>query len=559
MYQTKQDGTTMASNTYIDPGAADDDLNALGRFCVGLFRAVDNVRMFRVAHLITLLTFLLLFAGVGATLLTFKSVVTIGNVWRDYDSGLARRIDLFANFQHHLGYDGLSHHWPAAVAGDATARQAVSSDIAKIREAIPAYLLAKPTDAEKADLAVLEKTLTAYEQALGSGAGKIDDSVAIAALQSIQRTLQEQRKSGADTVENAIWTLSATVGGVMFIACLFLIVFGLFSFWFTRFRVAQPLKEINSTMGVLAHGKTDVAVPFTAKSDEIGEMARAVEVFRNNAIAKGRMETQKMQLAESVNQTTRELAGLTNTVRALMHDQSGSTASMAAATEELSVSIDQVAQYADSALNLTRETVAAVNEGARVVNDSITTMEATSRLVCQAEEKVRKLGAHGEQIKTIVSSIKGIAEQTNLLALNATIEAARAGESGRGFTVVADQVRVLAEKSTFSATEIGEILSAVQAQVADVSAEILSASGKALDSVEQSRAVEQALKQIEDSSTQVLHAVEEIANAAKEQTLAGYDIARRVEAVAESSEHTNQLVGDVDRLAIDLNQNVAKL
>lgn len=537
----------------------DDGLNTLGRVCVGLFRAVDNVRMFRVAHLITLLTFLLLFAGVGATLLTFKSVVEIGNVWRDYDSGLARRIDLLGNFQHHLGYDGLSQHWPSAVAGDAIARQAVSSDIAKVREGIPAFLLAKPTDGEKSDLAVLEKTLNAYEQALVSGEKKIDDSTAIAALERIKHTLQDQRKIGADAVESAIWTLSATVGGVMFVACLFLIVFGLFSFWFTRFRVAQPLKEINSTMGVLANGKTDVAVPFTRKLDEIGEMARAVQVFKDNAIVKGRMETQKKQVTENVNRITRELAGLTNTVRKLMNEQSSATASMSAATEQLSVSIDHVSENAGSALALTRETVTAVDQGAMAVNETITAMEETSSMVSLAAEKVRELGTQSEQIQTIVSSIKEIAEQTNLLALNASIEAARAGESGRGFAVVADEVRKLAEKSTQSAAEIGSILTTVQEQVGEVSTDILSASDKAQESVAQSRVVEQALKQIQDRSSQVVHAVEDIANAAKEQSSAGYDIAHKVETVAASAEHTSQQIGNVDKLANDLNENVSKL
>jgi methyl-accepting chemotaxis protein len=545
----------MNQNASID----NDDLNALGRLCVGMFRAVDNVHMFRVAHIITALTFLLLLAGVGATVLTFKSVVEIGNVWRDYDSGLARRIDLLGDFQHHLGYDGLSQHWPSAVAGDPAARQAVSSDIAKVREGIPAFLIANPSDSEKTDLAVLEKTLNAYEQALSSGAAKVDDSHAIAALKHIKSTLQEQRKTGADAVESAIWTLSATVGGVMFVACLFLIIFGLFSFWFTRFRVAQPLKEINSTMGVLANGETSVTVPFTAKLDEIGEMARSVQVFKDNAIVKGRMEAQKKHVTETVNQITQELAGLTNTVRNLMNEQSSATASMSAATEQLSVSIDQVAQNADSALALTRETVTAVDQGGRAVNETIAAMEETSLLVSQAEEKVHELGSQSKHIQTIVSTIQGIAEQTSLLALNASIEAARAGESGSGFAVVADEVRKLAEKSTKSAAEIGAILTSVQEQVEEVSADILSASGKAQDSVAQSRVVEQALKQIENRSSQVVHAVEDIANAAKEQSSAGYDIAHKVETVADSSENTNQLIGEVDKLANDLNQNVSKL
>ena len=495
----------------------------------------------------------------GATLLTFKSVVEIGNVWRGYDSGLARRIDLLGHFQDHLGYGGLAQRWPAAMAGDAAARQAVAESIAKVREGIPAFLLANPGETEKADIAILEKTLTAYEQALSGGAKTVDDSAAVAALKRIKLSLQEERKHGADAVDDAIWTLSGTVGGVMFVACLFLILFGLFSFWFTRFRVAQPLKAINGTMGVLAQGDTNVAVPFTRKLDEIGEMARSVQVFKDNAIVKGRMEAQKKQVTETVNQITQELAGLTNTVRKLMNEQSAATASMSAATEELSVSIDQVVQNAGSAMMLTQETVAAVDRGSCAVNETIMAMEETSSLVCQAAEKVRELGSQSEHIQTIASTIGGIAKQTELLALNASIEAARAGEYGSGFAVVADEVRKLAEKSTQSATEIGAILTSIKEQVENVSADILSASGKAQGSVVQSRTVEQALQQIEERSARVVHAVEDIANAAKEQASAGHDIARKVETVAESSAHTNDLIGNVDRLANDLNQNVSKL
>lgn len=537
----------------------DEDLNALGRFIVGMFRAVDNVRMFRVAHLITFFTLLLLLAGVGATLLTFKSVVEIGNVWRGYDSGLARRIDLLGHFQDHLGYGGLAQRWPAALAGDAAARQAVAESIAKVREGIPAFLLASPGETEKADIAILEKTLVAYERALSGGAKTVDDSAAVAALKRIKLALQEQRKHGADAVDDAIWTLSGTVGGVMFVACLFLILFGLFSFWFTRFRVAQPLKAINGTMGVLAQGDTDVAVPFTRKLDEIGEMARSVQVFKDNAIVKGKMEAQKQQVTETVNRITQELAGLTNTVRKLMSEQSAATASMSAATERLSTSIDQVAQNAGSALTLTQETVEAVDQGSVAVNETITAMEETSFLVCQAAEKVHELGSQSAHIQTIATTIEGIAGQTAMLALNASIEAARAGEEGRSFAVVADEVRKLAEKSTQSATEIGAILTSIKEQVENVSADILSASGKAQGSVAQSRTVEHALQQIEKRSAQVVHAVEDIANAAKEQTSAGYDIARKVDTVAESSAHTNQLIGNVDKLANDLNQNVSKL
>jgi HAMP domain-containing protein len=122
--------------------------------------------------------------------------------------------------------------------------------------------------------------MTAYERRLAGGAEKIDAEAAAAALAGIKQALAEQRKSGADAVEDAIWALSVKVGGIMFAAGSILAVFGLFSFWFIRFRVALPLSEINSTMSGLSAGDTSGVIPFTAKTDEVGEMARSVQGFR---------------------------------------------------------------------------------------------------------------------------------------------------------------------------------------------------------------------------------------------------------------------------------------
>lgn len=541
------------TNTYDD-----SDLNTLGQLVVGLFRAVDNVRMNKVGHAITVMTLFLLLAGVGATLLTFKSVWEISGVWRDFDSGLARRIDLLSHFEHHLGYAGLAQHWPAAQAGDGAAKQAVSGDIAKVREGIPAFLSAKATDREKADLAVLDQTLSAYERALGSGE-KVDPGAAATALNNIKLSLQEQRKAGADAVESAIWTLSATVGGVMFLACLFLIVFGLFSFWFIRFRVAKPLIAINSTMSGLSRGDTGVAVPFTMKEDEVGEMARAVQVFKDNAIVKQRMEVQKEQVTTSVRQTTGELAQLTMAVRQAMNDQSHAASSMSAAAEQLSVSIDQVAQNAGDAMNMTRETGEAVSQGFSAVKETIAAMTETSDLVVQVAEKIQVLGSQSEKIQKIVETIQGIAEQTDLLALNATIEAARAGETGRGFAVVADSVRQLAEESNASAHDINAILSSIRQSVAQVSSDVKVASQKAQASASRSREVEGALQRIAGCSEKVSSAVSDIANAAQEQSIAGREIAHEVETVAALSENTREQAGKVDNLANDLSKNVSML
>jgi methyl-accepting chemotaxis protein len=543
-------------NTYTDTATArKEDLNALGQLAVWMFRVIDNVHLARVGHVITIMTVMLLVAGGMATAVTFHAVGNIAGVWRDFDSSLARRIDLLGQFQHAMGYGGLAQHWPAASAGDAVAKSAVQGDIAKVREAFAAYLLASPNDAEKVALATLEKTLVAYER----GGAAIDPGAAIGALTSLRELLQKQRLEGANAVEDAVWRLSATVGGVMMGIFLFLLFFGLFFFWFLRFRIAKPLELMDSTMQRLSRGDTTVPIGYTDKTDEIGEMARAVSIFKDNAIAKAGMEEQKAQITESVCSITAELVEQSRQVREAMTDQSSAAATMSAAAEELSVSIDQVAQNAGSALTLTRETAEAVVAGRSVVHQTITAMEETSGLVASAADKVHDLGQQSQQIQTIVATIQGIAKQTDLLALNATIEAARAGETGRGFAVVADDVRKLAERSNQSAHDIHSILSTINAQVMRVTENVVSAAEKARESAGGSRQVEQALIAISNRSEQVVAAVSDIANAAQEQSSSGHEIARQVEHVASNAESTLRSIEQVDRLAADLNDKMASL
>lgn len=535
------------------------DLNALGRVSLALFGAVDNVRMGRLSGIITLLTAVLVVSGIAASLLTFKSVGQIAMAWHDFDSGLARRVDLLGRLEHHMGFGGLAQQWPAASGGDEAARQKAREAITKAREVLPAFVSAQATDDEKQDLTVIETVLREYDQALTAGGVKPESAAAARALAELKASLESQRQQGADQVADAIWTLSATVAGVMFLACVVLAVFGMFAFWFTRFRVANPLNRINAVMDRLSHNDTSVDVPFVAKRDEVGEMARAVSVFKDNAIKKNAMEGQKQLVTETVRSTTAELAGLTAQVRNTMSEQSSATSSISAATEELSTSIDHVAANAESTLELTRQTAGAVEEGKRIVVGTIAMMEEAAALVAEAASRVQELGRQSRQIQGIVSTIQGIVKQTDLLALNAAIEAARAGEAGKGFAVVADDVRKLAERTNGSAHDIRAILELIQASVDQVSRDIGGATAKSQESASRSRLLEESLVQIDSRSGQVLTAVSDIANAVREQSEAGHEIAREVEHVASLSENTTHIIGRVDDLATGLGRDIDKL
>jgi methyl-accepting chemotaxis protein len=231
----------------------------------------------------------------------------------------------------------------------------------------------------------------------------------------------------------------------------------------------------------------------------------------------------------------------------------------ATAVEEITASIAQVAERARETSAESKQAGALAEDGARVVRDVSAQIHELAGGVAENSQRIEGLGARSREIGGIVGVIREIADQTNLLALNAAIEAARAGEQGRGFAVVADEVRKLAERTGTATVDISSKIEAIQRDT-DGAVKGMHASSKRLEEVVALSAdAAESLARISDGTAAARRRVEEIAHATEEESLAGAAIARNVEQVAAMAEENKQAVGETAQDALQLTELAGRL
>lgn len=227
--------------------------------------------------------------------------------------------------------------------------------------------------------------------------------------------------------------------------------------------------------------------------------------------------------------------------------QSEAASTMAAAVEEMTVSVGEVAQSADSARGLSERARSLSKDGNDVIHAVVTDMHNLADSVNRCSEMVQNLGQQSEHIRTIIHVINEIADQTNLLALNAAIEAARAGEQGRGFAVVADEVRKLAERTGNSTKEIATTIENVRKGTELAVASMNEGAGRVNAGVSLANKAGMSIKEINTSSQQVVVAVSDISSAMTEQSTASNELARNVEKIARMAEENTAAVQEANR------------
>lgn len=272
-----------------------------------------------------------------------------------------------------------------------------------------------------------------------------------------------------------------------------------------------------------------------------------------------------LQTANLVAQEAHALSGASRQGLNAAENQGDAIASAAAAVEEMTVCIGQISDNAVDTQKNSSDAGVWAKEGAGVVRGVIVEMGKISAAAATSTNSITALGEKSNQISNIVKVIKEIAEQTNLLALNAAIEAARAGEQGRGFAVVADEVRKLAERTYRATQEIVSMIKIIQDGTTDTVAEISKESVHVNEGVQMVNLAGSAMDKIQGGVQKVLSSVEDISSALGEQRLSSDQLAKDIEGVAHTTEETSNIIKKVaisadnlEQLASSLKESVGK-
>ncbi|GFO67374.1 hypothetical protein GMLC_09530 [Geomonas limicola] len=297
-----------------------------------------------------------------------------------------------------------------------------------------------------------------------------------------------------------------------------------------------PLRETAQILESIAGGDLTVR-PTVTGEDEIGVMQRACQNMVN------RLNETLRSTADNAGQVAaaaRQMRVTAEQMATGAEEAAAQTMTVATAGEEMAATSGDIAHSCMRAAEGARETSLKAQEGARVVQSTVEVMGRIAERVRASSDTVASLGTRSEQIGTIISTIEEIADQTNLLALNAAIEAARAGEQGRGFAVVADEVRALAERTTKATREIDTMIKGIQsdtrqavAAMEEGVAEVESGTGEATRSGE-------ALESILDQINAVTLQISQIATAAEEQTATTNEISGNMQQITEVIRTTSQ-------------------
>ncbi|WP_095145316.1 methyl-accepting chemotaxis protein [Pseudomonas sp. Irchel s3b6] len=359
-----------------------------------------------------------------------------------------------------------------------------------------------------------------------------DPAVGDNAVKGVDRATSEQmselvnalRKQGDEQSRLISASADRTVLAGIVVMLLSGLLIGLLSSWLVNRQLVEPIRRLIGYVAELSQGRFAERVA-SDRQDELGRLAVAANTLRDFlAETFGRLQ----RSASDLDSASGELNSIATLMSHGTSEQFSRTDQVATAMNEMSATAQEVARHAADAARAADDADQSAQQGEKVMHNTIHAITQMRGEIANTATVIRRLETDSGRIGKVLEVIRGIAEQTNLLALNAAIEAARAGEAGRGFAVVADEVRSLAQRTAASIIEINQIIQSVQMSAVDAAQAIESGQSRSEESVEQVTEAGAMLERITESVEAIRDMNRQIATAAEEQTSVAEDISRNL-------------------------------